>query len=185
LHQFLSPLSNKRGDAYGGSLANRARLLLQVVEAVRAIWPAEKPLIVRVSATDWMPGGWDLTECVELARMLASLGVDLMDVSTGGLAPSQAIKPEPGFQVPFAEAIRKSAKIPTGAVGLITTAAQAEAVLEGGRADLVILGRELLRNPGWAIYAARELGAANLDGRTDAPDAGMVPQYFRARREWR
>jgi 2,4-dienoyl-CoA reductase-like NADH-dependent reductase (Old Yellow Enzyme family) len=184
LHQFLSPLSNHRDDAYGGSLENRARLLLEVVEAVRAAWPAGKPLFVRLSATDWAAGGWDLPECVALASMLASRGADLVDVSSGGLTPAQQLKPAPGFQVPFAAAIRAGAQMPTGAVGLITGAAQAEAILAEGKADLVFLGRELLRNPGWALRAMRELGGDALAGVTGKADEGIAPQYLRAKREW-
>jgi len=183
LHQFLSPLSNRRADAYGGSLANRARLLLEVVDAVRGVWPAGKPLFVRLSATDWAPGGWDLPECVALAAMLASRGVDLVDVSSGGLVPTQVIKPAPGFQVPFSAAIRSGSGLPTGAVGLITGAAMAEAILQEGRADLVFMGRELLRNPGWVFAAAKELGAAAFDGRSGRAEAGIAAQYLRAWKE--
>lgn len=159
LHQFLSPLSNTRADAYGGSLPNRARLLLEVVDAVRGVWPERLPLFVRLSCTDWAEGGWDLDECVELARMLKDRGVDLLDCSSGGLVPKARIAAGPGYQVPFAARIRREAGIPTGAVGLITEPAQAEAVLAEGAADLVLLGRELLRNPRWPLAAARELGA--------------------------
>lgn len=159
LHQFLSPLANRRGDRYGGSLENRARLLREVVEAVRSVWPGNLPLLVRLSCTDWVPGGWDIDESVELARMLMPLGVDLVDCSSGGMAPRATIPAGPGYQVPFAARIRREAGIPAGAVGLITDPAQAEGILERGEADLVFLGRELLRDPRWPLRAARELGA--------------------------
>ncbi|HTX73098.1 MAG TPA: NADH:flavin oxidoreductase/NADH oxidase [Rectinemataceae bacterium] len=183
LHQFLSPLSNHRHDEYGGSLRNRARFLLEVCEAVRRATGNHRPLFVRVSATDWAEGGWDIEECVELAGMLKGLGVDLVDVSSGGLVPWQKVEAGPGYQVPFSRAIRKGAGIATAAVGLITGPAQAEAVLAEGGADLVILGRELLRNPGWAWQAARHLGADSLDGREadGALPGGVPPQYLRAR----
>jgi 2,4-dienoyl-CoA reductase-like NADH-dependent reductase (Old Yellow Enzyme family) len=158
LHQFLSPLANRRGDLYGGSLENRSRLLREVVGAVREVWPGNLPLLVRLSCTDWVPGGWDIDESVELARGLAALGVDLVDCSSGGMVPRATIPLGPGYQVPFAARIRREAGIATGAVGLITEPAQAEAVL--AEADLVILGRELLRDPRWPLRAARELGAS-------------------------
>lgn len=160
LHQFLSPLSNRREDAYGGSLENRARLLREVVAAVRAEWPQPKPLLVRVSATDWVDGGWDIDECVALARWLKQDGVDLIDVSSGGLSPRQVIAPSPGYQVPFAARIRREAGIATGAVGLITEARQADAILARGDADLVLIARELLRDPHFPRRAAAELGVA-------------------------
>ncbi len=159
LHQFLSPLTNRREDAYGGSLEGRSRLLREVVAAVRTVWPERLPLFVRLSCTDWVEGGWDPEASVELARWLKPLGVDLVDCSSGGLVPRAAIPAGPGYQVPFAARIRREAGLPTGAVGLITGAAQAEAILEAGEADLVLLGRELLRNPRWPLAAARELGA--------------------------
>jgi 2,4-dienoyl-CoA reductase-like NADH-dependent reductase (Old Yellow Enzyme family) len=183
IHQFLSPLSNQRKDEYGGSLENRARFLLEVYDAVRAAVKADKPVVVRLSATDWAEGGWDLGQCVAIATMLKNRGADLIDVSSGGLVPYQKVTAGPGYQVPFAAAIRKEAGIATGSVGLITGAAQAEAVLAEEAADLVLLGRELLRNPGWPWQAARELGAARLDGRNEPvaiPD-GVPPQYLRAR----
>jgi 2,4-dienoyl-CoA reductase-like NADH-dependent reductase (Old Yellow Enzyme family) len=170
LHSFLSPLSNTRDDAYGGSLANRARLLRAVVAAVRDAWPAPAPLFVRVSATDWAPGGWDIDECVELARWLKADGVDLVDCSSGGNVAGVTIPVAPGYQVPFAARIRREAGIATGAVGLITTAEQAEAVVARGHADLVLLARELLRDPYFPRRAAGELGA-----KIEAP-----PQYRRA-----
>jgi 2,4-dienoyl-CoA reductase-like NADH-dependent reductase (Old Yellow Enzyme family) len=160
LHEFLSPLSNRREDGYGGSLENRARLLREVVAAVREVWPCPAPLLVRVSATDWAEGGWDIDECVELARWLKHDGVDLIDTSSGGLVPHAKVPVEPGYQVPFAARIRREAGIATGAVGLITGAAQAEAILARGEADLVLLARELLRDPYFPRRAAAELGAA-------------------------
>ena len=158
LHEFLSPLSNVRTDAYGGTLANRARLLREVVAAVRGAWPAPAPLVVRVSATDWVEGGWDIGECVELARWLKQDGVDLIDCSSGGNAAQAHVPIGPGYQVPFAARIRREAGIATGAVGLITDARQAEAILERGDADLVFLARELLRDPYFPRRAAAELG---------------------------
>ncbi len=158
LHQFLSPLSNRRTDAYGGSFENRSRLLREVVTAVRAEWPQHLPVFVRLSATDWVEGGWDIGETVELCRMLKGLGVDLVDVSSAGLVPWAKIPAGPGFQTVFAERIRKEAGIATAAVGLITSPAQADHIVRTGQADLVLLGRELLRNPYWPLAAARELG---------------------------
>jgi 2,4-dienoyl-CoA reductase-like NADH-dependent reductase (Old Yellow Enzyme family) len=159
LHEFLSPLSNHRDDAYGGTLANRARLLREVVAAVRGAWPAPAPLVVRVSATDWAEGGWDIDECIELARWLGQDGVDLIDCSSGGNVPNATIPIGPGYQVPFAARIRREAGIATGAVGLITGARQAESILENGEADLVSFARELLRDPYFPRRAAAELGA--------------------------
>jgi len=158
LHEFLSPLSNHRTDSYGGSFENRARLLLQVVEAVRAEWPAHLPLFVRISATDWAEGGWSPDESVELARQFKARGVDLVDVSTGGLVPYAQVPVAPGYQVEFAERIRREAGIPTSAVGLITEPAQANAIVEKGEADIVLLGREFLRDPYWPVHAAAALG---------------------------
>ncbi len=173
LHSFLSPLSNRRDDAYGGDLAGRCRLLLEVVEAVRGAWPEELPVLVRISATDWLPGGWDLEQSVELARLLRGLGVDLVDCSSGGLAPGAKIPAEPGYQVRFAERIRQEVGIATGAVGLITEPGQADAIVREGRADLVLLARQLLREPSWPLRAACELGR---------DDAALWPrQYLRAR----
>ena len=159
LHEFLSPLSNRRDDAYGGSLANRARLLREVIAAVRGAWPAPSPLVVRVSATDWVEGGWDIDECVQLCRWLRDDGVDLIDCSSGGNVPDAAIPVAPGYQVPFAARIRRDAGIATGAVGLITDARQAEGILGRGDADLVFIARELLRDPYFPRRAAAELGA--------------------------
>ena len=160
LHQFLSPLSNQRNDAYGGSLANRARLLLEVVAAVRVAWPAPMPLTVRVSATDWTPGGWDIGECVELSRWLREAGVDLIVCSSGGSVPRARVPAVPGYQVPFAARIRREAGIRTGAVGLITDAQQADDILGRGEADLVLMAREFLRDPYFPRRAAAELGHA-------------------------
>lgn len=159
LHEFLSPLSNRREDAWGGSLENRARLPLRVAEAVRAVWPERLPLFVRISATDWVEGGWDLEQSVQLARWLKERGVDLIDCSSAGLTVDAVIPAAPGFQTPFATTIRQRAGIPVGAVGLITQAAQAEQIVTTGLADAVLLGRELLRDPYWPLLAARELGA--------------------------
>ncbi|MFZ5816873.1 MAG: NADPH dehydrogenase NamA [Bacillota bacterium] len=158
IHEFLSPLSNQRTDEYGGSLENRARLLKRVYEAVRANFPAEKPVWVRISATDWVEGGWDIEQSVELSRMMKAWGVDLVDVSSGGNSPKQQITLGPGYQVPFAERIRREAGIPTGAVGLITEAEQADEIIRAGKADVVLLARELLRNPYFPLEAAHLLG---------------------------
>jgi 2,4-dienoyl-CoA reductase-like NADH-dependent reductase (Old Yellow Enzyme family) len=158
LHEFLSPLSNQRQDRYGGSLEHRARLLREIVVAVRKEWPAPRPLVVRVSATDWAKGGWDIDECVELARMLKGDGVNLIDTSSGGNVPHVQIPVGPGYQVPFAARIRKEADIATGAVGLITTSQQAQDIIERGDADLVLLARESLRDPYFPRRAAADLG---------------------------
>jgi 2,4-dienoyl-CoA reductase-like NADH-dependent reductase (Old Yellow Enzyme family) len=158
LHEFLSPLSNRRTDNYGGSLENRARLLREVVACVRTEWPAPQPLFVRVSATDWVAGGWDIDECVALARWLKTDGVDLIDCSSGGAAAHAKIPVGPGYQVPFAARIRREAAIATGAVGMITTAVQAQEILERGDADIIIMAREFLRDPYFPRRAAKELG---------------------------
>jgi 2,4-dienoyl-CoA reductase-like NADH-dependent reductase (Old Yellow Enzyme family) len=158
VHQFLSPLSNQRTDEYGGAFENRIRLALEVAAAVRAVWPAGLPLFVRISATDWAPGGWDIDESVELARRLCAVGVDLIDCSSGGAVPHQKIALGPGYQVPFAARIRKEAGVATGAVGMITTPRQAEEILSAGQADLVLLAREFLRDPYFPLHAARALG---------------------------
>ena len=157
-HQFLSPLSNRRTDRYGGPLENRARLLYRVVEAVRREWPEEKPLFVRVSATDWAEGGLGPDEVVAVARELRALGVDLVDCSSGGLVPAVPPGIGPGYQVPFAEKVRREAGIATAAVGLITKPELADEIVRNGRADLVAMGRELLRHPHWPLDAARTLG---------------------------
>jgi len=158
LHEFLSPLSNQRTDAYGGSLENRTRLLREVVAALRGAWPQPRPLFVRVSATDWTEGGWDIDECVELARWLKADGVDLIDLSSGGNVAHAKIPVGPGYQVPFAARIRREAGIATGAVGMITTAPQAQQIIERGDADLVLIARESLRDPYFPRRAAAELG---------------------------
>ncbi len=183
LHQFLSPLSNLRDDEYGGSFANRARLLLEVVDAVRKVLPEGMPLLVRLSAKDWVEGGWDLPECSALCGILKDRGVDLVDVSSGGLSAAQKLVLGPGYQVPFAAAIRAGAGVATGSVGLITEPEQAEAILAEGKADLVFLGRELLRNPGWPTRALRELGAQAFDA-SGLPGGGLAPQYLRSIKEW-
>jgi 2,4-dienoyl-CoA reductase-like NADH-dependent reductase (Old Yellow Enzyme family) len=159
IHEFLSPLCNRRTDEYGGSFENRVRLAMEVTQAVRAVWPADLPLFLRISATDWAEGGWDIAESVELARRVRDLGVDLVDCSSGGAVAHQKIPLSPGYQVPFAERIRKEAGILTGAVGLITTAAQADEIVRSEKADLVLLAREMLRDPYFPIHAAKELGA--------------------------
>ena len=158
IHEFLSPLSNHRTDQYGGGFENRIRFALEVVKAVRAIWPASLPLFLRISATDWVEGGWTVEDSVKLSRQVHSLGVDLVDCSSGGLAPEQKIAMGPGYQVPFAEQIRRETAVPTGAVGLITTPQQADEIVRSGKADLVLLAREFLRDPYFAAHAAKALG---------------------------
>jgi 2,4-dienoyl-CoA reductase-like NADH-dependent reductase (Old Yellow Enzyme family) len=158
LHQFLSPLSNRRTDDYGGSLENRMRFPLEVAKAVREAWPAHLPLFARISATDWVEGGWDLPQAIEFARRLKAVGVDLVDCSSGGAVPHAKVALGPGYQVPFAEAVRKGAGIATGAVGLITEPAQAEEIVATGKADAVFLARQLLRDPYWPLHAAEALG---------------------------
>lgn len=157
LQEFLSPLSNKRNDEYGGSFENRIRFLTEVVRSVRSVWPEENPLFVRISSTEWTEGGWTPEESIKLAGILKDLAVDLIDCSSGGNISNAKIPAAPGYQVPFAEEIRKTG-IMTSAVGLITNAAQAESILQKGQADLILLGRELLRNPYFPLNAARELG---------------------------
>ena len=169
LHEFLSPVANHRSDEYGGSLQNRMRLPLEVFAAMRAEWPAGKPMGVRVSATDWVDDGWTLSDTIVLAKELKALGCDWIDASGGGISPKQKIPLAPGYQVPFAEAIRKTVGIPTIAVGLITEARQAEDIVAGGKADMVALARGMLYDPRWAWHAAAELG-----GQVRAP-----AQYFR------
>ena len=171
LHQFLSPLSNDRGDAYGGSFENRARLVREVVRAIRDVWPERLPLAVRLSATDWRDDGWTTDETVELARVLRDDGADLIDCSSGGLVPRVRIPVGPGYQVAFAERVRREAKMATAAVGLITSPQQADTIIRTGQADVVLLARELLRDPHWPLRAARELGA----------DVPWPPQYERAK----
>lgn len=172
LNQFLSPISNKRTDEYGGSFENRIRFPLQVVKAVRDFWPQEWPLFVRISATDWADeGGWDLDQSIAFAKELKKLGVDLIDCSSGGTLQNPKIPIGPGYQVPFAEAIRKQAGIATSAVGLIVSAEQAEAILQEGKADVVSLAREFLRDPYFPLHAATELGV----------DVPWPKQYERAK----
>jgi len=157
IHEFLSPLSNRRTDEYGGSFDNRLRFALEVTEAVRGVWPARLPLFYRVSATDWVAGGWTLEDSVQLAQRLRSLGVDLIDCSSGGNAADAKIPLGPGYQVPFAERIRQESGIATGAVGMITTPQQADEIVRSGKADLVLLAREFLRDPYFPLHATRAL----------------------------
>ena len=170
LHEFLSPLANARDDRYGGSFDNRIRLLCEVLGAIRRVWPERLPLWLRISATDWVEGGWDIEQSIELARVVASLGVDLIDVSSGGLVPDVQVPIGPGYQVAFAARVRREAAIATGAVGMITEPEQAERIIAGGEADIVLLAREMLRDPYFPLHAARRLGAS-----IEAPD-----QYRRA-----
>lgn len=157
LHEFLSPLSNQRTDEFGGSFENRARMLLLVVDAVRREWPEELPLFVRISATDWAEGGWNIDESVLLASLLRDKGVDLVDVSSGGMVPRVTIPVGPGYQVPFAERIRRESRVATGAVGMITSPEQADQIVRTGQSDVVLLARELLRDPYWPLHAAEVL----------------------------
>jgi 2,4-dienoyl-CoA reductase-like NADH-dependent reductase (Old Yellow Enzyme family) len=170
LHQFLSPIANKRTDQYGGSLQNRMRYPLEVFDAVRAVVPAGKPVGVKVSATDWVEGGWDIEQTIEFARELQKRGVDWVDVSSAGVSPLQKIPLSPGYQVPFAEAVKKATGVTTMAVGLITEARQAEEIVASGKADMVALARGMLYDPRWAWHAAAELG-----GQVSVP-----PQYWRS-----
>lgn len=170
LHQFLSSLSNSRTDEYGGSFDNRIRFVLQVVDAVRAVWPDDLPLFVRLSATDWSDGGWDIEQCVQLSRILGSRGVDLVDASSGGNVAGARIPVGPGYQVQFAERVRRETGLLTGAVGLITDPHQADDIVRSGKADVVILARQLLREPYWPLRAASVLGVK----------VGWPPQYERA-----
>lgn len=170
IHEFLSPLVNNRTDEHGGSFDNRTRLCLETVNAIRRVWPERLPLAVRISATDWTDGGWDLDQSIELARRLREAGVDLIDCSSGGAVPHVRIPAAPGYQVPFADRIRRDVGIATGAVGLITAAAQADEIVRGGQADCVLLAREMLRDPYFPLRAARELGH----------QMPWPPQYLRA-----
>ncbi len=170
LHQFLSPLSNKRTDQYGGSLANRMRFPLEVFDAVRAAFPTAKPVGVRVSSTDWVDGGWDIAQTIELAKELKKRGVDWIDASSGGVSPLQKIALGPGYQVPFAQAIKEATGLTTIAIGLITEARQAEEIVASGKADMVALARGMLYDPRWGWHAAAELG-----GQVSVP-----PQYWRS-----
>jgi 2,4-dienoyl-CoA reductase-like NADH-dependent reductase (Old Yellow Enzyme family) len=172
LHEFLSPLSNRREDEYGGSLENRARLLLEIVGAIRAELGDAVPILVRFSATDWADGGWDVEQTATVAGWAADAGADFFDISSGGLVPHQRVELGPGYQVPFADQVRRDAGVSVDAVGLITTPTQAAEIIESGRADAVMLGRELLRDPHFALRAAQELGV-ELDY--------WPPQYLRAR----
>jgi 2,4-dienoyl-CoA reductase-like NADH-dependent reductase (Old Yellow Enzyme family) len=158
IHEFLSPLSNQRSDAYGGSFENRTRIVREIVTAVRHVWPEKNPLFMRISATDWVDGGSDLEQSVELSRQVKELGVDLIDCSSGGNVATAKIPVGPGYQTRFAEEIRRSCNILTGTVGAITSPVQAEHILATGQADVVILAREMLRDPYWPLRAARELG---------------------------
>lgn len=171
-HQFLSPKSNLRTDRYGGSFENRVRFLLEATRAVRVVWPEKLPLTVRLSCTDWVEGGWTIEESVELARRLKAEGVDLIDCSSGGAVADAKIPAGPGYQVQFAERIRREAGIATAAVGLITEPAQADAIVRAGRADVVLLAREFLRDPHWPLRAARALGLKDA--------VVPPPQYARA-----
>lgn len=170
LHEFLSPISNRRHDGYGGSFENRVRLLLETVVSVREVWLRERPLFVRISATDWTENGWDLPQSVRLAALLRDRGVDLIDVSSGGNVAAAAIPVGPGYQTPFSEAIRRETGILTGAVGMITDPAQAGHILRTGQADLVFIAREFLRDPYWPLHAAAALNEA----------IAWPPQYLRA-----
>ncbi len=170
LQEFLSPLSNHRTDEYGGSFENRIRLLQKVIDGIKSVWPAENPLFVRISSTEWTDGGWTIDDSIKLACILKGLGVDLIDCSSGGNIYNAKIPVGPGYQVPFSEAIRKTGVL-TGTVGFITSATQAESILQGGKADLVLLGRELLRNPYFPLNAAHELGE----------DVPWPVQYLRAK----
>ena len=170
LHQFLSPIANKRSDRYGGSLENRMRYPLEVFDAVRAAFPDHKPVGIRVSATDWVEGGWDLPQTIEFARELKKRRVDWIDVSSGGVSPLQKIPLSPGYQVPFAQAIKEATSVTTMAVGLITEPKQAEEIVASGKADMVTLARGMLYDPRWGWHAAAELG-----GQVEAP-----PQYWRS-----
>lgn len=172
LHEFLSPVANRRNDQYGGSLENRMRLPLQVATAVRGVWPEELPLFVRISAVDWLSGGWDLPQSIELSRCLKQIGVDLIDCSAGFIAPDEPVPFGPGYQVPFAAAVRKETGIATGAVGFITDPAQAEQIIATGQADAVLLAREMLRDPYWPLHAAKALGV----------DVTWPVQYERAKK---
>lgn len=171
--QFLSPLVNRRTDEYGGPFENRIRLLREIVGAVRSVWPERYPLFVRLSVTDWAEGGWTPEDSMALARILKTEGVDLLDCSSGGTVPGAKIPAAPGYQVPFAESIRKETGIPTGAVGIIVKADQAEEIIAGGRADIVLLAREMLRDPYFPLRAAGELGV----------DVSWPVQYLRAKRK--
>lgn len=172
LNEFLSPLSNHRTDGYGGSLGNRARMLCEVIEAIRGVWPARLPLFLRISASDWVEGGWTANDSVALARLVKPLGVDVIDCSSGGLVPNAKINVGAGYQVPFAARVRREAGILTSAVGMITDPMQADQIVRNGEADLVMIAREFLRDPYWPLHAAPELHR----------DIAWPPQYERAKR---
>jgi 2,4-dienoyl-CoA reductase-like NADH-dependent reductase (Old Yellow Enzyme family) len=169
LHEFYSPLSNQRTDEYGGSFENRIRFTVETVQAVRKVWPERLPLTIRISGTDWVEGGWDIPQSVELAKVLKKEGVDLLDCSSASNVPHVKIPVGPGYQVPIAEAVRKEADLLTAAVGLITEPKQADEIIRSGKADIVLIGRESLRNPNWPIRAAQELEQL----------LPVVPQYLR------
>ncbi len=171
IHTFLSPLSNRRTDGYGGSFENRCRFLFEVVDAVRREWPGDRPLFIRLSCTDWIEGGWSEGDTVTLARLLKDRGVDVIDCSSGNLSPAQKMPTTPGYNVPFAERVRREAGIPTAVVGLITEVQQAQDIIVGGKADLVVMAREMLRDPYWPLHAALALGV----------DVPWAPQYLRAK----
>jgi 2,4-dienoyl-CoA reductase-like NADH-dependent reductase (Old Yellow Enzyme family) len=171
IHQFFSPISNKRTDNYGGSFENRIRLLTEIIQEVKTVWPENLPLFVRISATDWVDGGWNIDESVKLSLVLKSMGVDLIDCSSGGLVPYAMIPFGPGYQVGFSERIKKETGITTGAVGIITEAKQAEEILENGQADMVLIARASLRDPYFALHAAKSLG----------DDIDWPLQYMRAK----
>jgi 2,4-dienoyl-CoA reductase-like NADH-dependent reductase (Old Yellow Enzyme family) len=184
VHQFMSPLSNRRTDEYGGSLENRIRFPLELFAAMRAAWPADKPMGIRVSATDWVEGGWTPEETVVLARELKKLGCDYLDVSSGGLDPRQKIPLAPGYQVPFGEKVRKEADIPTMSVGLITEPRQAEEIIASGKADMVVLARGAMWNPRFAWHAAEELGAeVAYAPKMMACHPSLRPEVFPGRRK--
>lgn len=172
LHEFLSPLSNHRKDEYGGSFENRVRFLVEITDAVREVWSEELPLFVRISAIDWVDGGWNIEESIELAKILKTKAVDLIDCSSGGNSPAQKIATGPMYQTSFAERIKKEAGIMTGAVGLITTAEQSESIIGNQQADLILLARQFLREPYFPLHAAHDLGV----------DIAWPPQYDRAKR---
>ncbi len=171
-HEFLSPLSNQRTDRYGGGFENRIRFAVETTRAVRAAWPDKFPLTARLSCTDWVPGGWDLEQSVELSRRLKAEGVDLIDCSSGGITPDAKIEVGPGYQLPFAEKIRREANVATAAVGMITEPGQADEIIRSGQADLVYMAREFLRDPYWPAHAAKVLGHAEK--------AKLPVQYLRA-----
>jgi 2,4-dienoyl-CoA reductase-like NADH-dependent reductase (Old Yellow Enzyme family) len=170
-HSFYSPLSNTRTDRYGGSFEGRIRFTLDALRSVRSAWPDDQPVFVRLSCSDWADGGWTIEDSVDLAKRLKAEGADLIDCSSGGLVPYARVQTGPGYQVPFAESIRREAAIPTAAVGMITEPEQADGIIQEGRADFILLGREELRDPYWPFHAARALGHAD---RMDVP-----PQYWR------